>query len=148
MAWRSNKKGWINAQFFRERLQWFDAQIEGRRDTLLVDKFSAHRNELEIVKDEGGLLNIEVIFLPINTTSYCQPLGQGINHSWKAHYCHHWVRYKVDKYTANRDPNKTMHMLQASQWGNVAQGKDIGKHNNSHLLATSLGAWTQLMVDD
>jgi hypothetical protein len=92
MVWRSNKKGWMNAQLFREWLYWFDAHMEGKKVALLIDNFSAHESGLEIVKNEGGLKNVEVIFLPVNATSYCQPLDQGIIRSWKAHYpgCNSW----------------------------------------------------------
>ncbi len=75
---------------------------------LLVDDFPAHKSGLEIVKVEGELSSVEVIFLSINATSYCQPLDQGIIRSWKAHYHHRWVQHMVDKHTANRDPKKTV----------------------------------------
>jgi hypothetical protein len=105
MVWRNNKKGWMNAQIFREWLYWFDAKMEGRKVALLIDNFSAHESGLEIVKKEGGLSNVEVIFLPVNATSYCQPLDQDIIRSWKAHYRRRWVQYIVDEHTADRDPN-------------------------------------------
>jgi hypothetical protein len=113
MVWRSNKKGWMNAQDFRERLYWLVARIEGRKEALLVDSFSAHKSGLEIVKGEWGLFNVEVTFLLVNATSYCQPLDQGIIRSWKAHYCGRRVKYMVDEPTANRDSNRTMHVFQA-----------------------------------
>jgi hypothetical protein len=123
--WRNNKKGWMNAQIFREWLYWFDSQMEGRKVALLIDNFSAHESGLEIVKEEGGLQNVQVFFLPANATSYCQPLDQGIIRSSKAHYRQRWVQYMVDEHTADRDPNKTMHVLQAVRWGISAWADDV-----------------------
>jgi hypothetical protein len=141
MVWRNNKKGWINAQIFREWLYWFDARMAGRKVALLIDNFSAHESGLEIVKEEGGLANIEVIFLPVNATSYCQPLDQGIIRSWKAHYRRRWVQFMVDEHTADRDPNKTMHVLQAGQWGMAAWNENVDEKTiaNCWLQARVLG---------
>ncbi len=84
---------------------------------------------------------MEVIFLPVNATSYCQPLNQGIIRSWKAHYCRRWVHFMVDEHTVERDPNKTMHILQAALWGIAAWAKDVTERtiSNCWLQARVLG---------
>ncbi len=113
MVWRSNKKGWMNAEIFVEWLYWLDAHMMGRKIALQLDSFSAHESGLEIIKAEGGLQNVEVIVLPVNATSVYQPLDQGIIRLWKAYYSRRWVKYMVYEHTKERDPNKTMHVLQA-----------------------------------
>ncbi len=52
--------------------------MESRKVALLIDNFPAHESGLQIVKEEGGLKNMEVIFLPVNAISYCQPLDQEV----------------------------------------------------------------------
>jgi hypothetical protein len=68
----------MNDQIFWEWLYWFDGQMEGKKVALLIYNLSAHKSGLEIVKEEGDLQNVEVIFLLVNAMSYCQPLDQGI----------------------------------------------------------------------
>ncbi len=116
---------------------------------LLIDNFSAHESGLEIVKGGGGLSNVEVIFLLVYATSYCQPLDQGIIHSWKAHYRCRWVQFMADEHTANWDLNKTMHALQAVQCGMAAWNKDVSEKTiaNCWLQAQVLGPDYQPMTE-
>jgi hypothetical protein len=131
----------MNSEIFQEWLFWFDACMEGRKVALLIDSFSAQESGPEMVVAAGGLQNVEVIFLPVNATSFCQPLDQGIIRSWKAHYCRRWVQYMVDEHTHDRDPNKTMHVLQAILWGNAAWTDDVTETTiaNRWLQARVLG---------
>jgi hypothetical protein len=139
IVWRHNKKGWMNAEIFVEWLFWLDARMAGRKIALLIDSFSAHERGLEIVRAEGGLENVEVIFLPVNATSVCQPLDQGIIRSWKAHYRRRWVHYMVDEHSNDRDPNKTMHVLQALRWGISSWAEDVSP-------TTIANCWLQARV--
>jgi hypothetical protein len=77
----------MNAQVFREWLYWFDSRMEGGKVAHLIDNYSAHESGLEMVQEEVGLENVEAIFLPVNATSYCQPLDHRIIRSWRAHHC-------------------------------------------------------------
>ncbi|KAE8240346.1 hypothetical protein A4X13_0g7846 [Tilletia indica] len=79
--YRANKKGWMTGQMFKEWLAWFDDQMEGRKVCLLLDNASSHDSSVET-------RNVELIFLPPNTTSVIQPLDQGIIRSLKVHYRH------------------------------------------------------------
>ena len=54
-------------------------QHEGRRVILLLDNFSGHRCSYNPE-------NIEVVYLPPNTTSLCQPLDAGVIRSFKSHF--------------------------------------------------------------
>jgi hypothetical protein len=105
----------MNAIILEEWLNWFDARMEGRKGVLLIDKFLAHESGLEVVEANGSLKNVQVIILPVNATSVCQPLNQGVIRSWKAHYHCYWVQCMVDEHRAKCDPNKLMHVLQTLQ---------------------------------
>jgi hypothetical protein len=68
----------MNAAIFMEWLYCFDAKMAGQKVALILDNFSAHESDGEMVKAEGGLQNVEEIFLPVNASSFCQCLDQGI----------------------------------------------------------------------
>ena len=68
---------------FREYLRWFNGNVS-RKVVLLIDNFSAHQSGWDIIVAEGGLSNVSIIFLSVNTTSLCQPLDQGIIGAFKA----------------------------------------------------------------
>ena len=53
--------------------------IKGRKIALVLDNATCHPKELD-------LSNIELVFLPANTTSHTQPLDQGVIASLKAKY--------------------------------------------------------------
>ena len=53
--------------------------MAGRRILLFVDNCAAHPQDVE-------LTNIEVVFLPPNTTSLLQPMDMGIIKNLKGHY--------------------------------------------------------------
>lgn len=81
VRYASNKKAWMTRQLFTEWLQAWDVELgkSGRRACLLVDNCSAHHTTCE-------LKNIELKFLPANTTAKLQPLDQGIIKSFKVGY--------------------------------------------------------------
>ncbi|KAF0727427.1 hypothetical protein Ae201684_014539 [Aphanomyces euteiches] len=68
-----SKKGWMTSTLFREWLERFNSSmaVQDRKVLLLVDNASSHR-AIE------SLSNVEVRFLPPNTTAYLQPLDAGI----------------------------------------------------------------------
>ena len=107
----------MNGTIFREYLLWFNARMLRRKVVLLIDGFSAYESELATVEEEGGLANVKVLFLLPNTTSICQPLDQGIIKAWKAHYREQWLSFAVGEFEEERDPDKTMNVLQAFRWG-------------------------------
>ncbi len=141
MVWRSNKKDWMNSEIFQEWLFLFYACMEGRKVALLIGSFSVHKSGLEIVVIVSRLQNVEVIFLPVNATSFCQPLDQGIIRSWKAHYRRRWVQYMVDEHTHDHDPNKTMDVLHMTLWKNAVWIEDVTEITiaNCWLQARELG---------
>ena len=76
---------------FQDWLCDFDQQVgqkhRGQRVLLLLDNCTSH-------KLEGlDLLNVDVHFLPPNTTSKIQPMDAGIIMSFKKHYRYYHIRY-------------------------------------------------------
>ena len=70
----------------KEWLRWFDRLIARRKVLLLLDNFSGHELRVEKVRGLDGLHNVKICWLFPNTTSYWQPLDQGIIVSFKLHY--------------------------------------------------------------
>ena len=91
MTYRNNNKAWMLTTLFQDWLHDFDRQVgqkhRGQRVLLLLDNCTNH-------KIEGlDLLNVDVHFLPPNTTSKIQPMDAGIIMSFKKHYRYYHIRY-------------------------------------------------------
>ncbi|CAM5078512.1 unnamed protein product [Natator depressus] len=88
--WKSNKKAWVMAALF---LDWFHKcfildvkrYLEEKgldfKVLLIIDNAPGHPEALRFAHN-----NIEVVFLPTNTTSILQPLDQGMIRCFKATY--------------------------------------------------------------
>lgn len=73
--YRNNMNAWMTASLFEDYLRQWDSKLD-RKIALLLDNCTAHPPQL-ILK------NIDLIFLPANTTSIIQPLDQGIIKTFK-----------------------------------------------------------------
>lgn len=126
LVWRYNGQASLTGSMLMEYFRWFDEQMAGRPVCLLVDELSAHSTGISFLHAEfpEGLTNTTILFLPTNTKSSCQPLDQGITRSWKTLYRGRWLTYMCDEYNANRNPIKSMNVLQAVRWG-MAAWEDI-----------------------
>ena len=104
----------------QEYLIWLDNKMraQDRKVLLLLDNFSGHELGVQLVGQ--SLTNVRVEWLPPNTTSYWQPMDQGIIASFKLQYRRLWVAYMLRQYEAGKDPNKTVTLLKAIQWTRVA----------------------------
>jgi hypothetical protein len=71
-----------------EYLQWLNTIIRAqeRKILLLLDNFSGHKLSIQLVGGLQGLLHVRIEWLPPNTTSYWQPLDQGLIASFKLQY--------------------------------------------------------------
>jgi hypothetical protein len=126
LEWRSNAKAWMTGKIFREWLIWFNKRMTARQVLLLVDGFSAHEAGLNLLEEEGiEIANVKVVFLPTNATSLCQPLDQGIIRAWKAYYRRQWLKFAIQEYEAEQDPDNRMNVLQALRWSMKAWDEDI-----------------------
>jgi hypothetical protein len=114
--YRFNKTKWMTAVICLEFLQWFDQQMRRRKVLLLMDNFSGHELAIQLAGGVDSLQNTKVVWLPKNTTSYWQPLDQGIIATFKLFYRKHWISYILKEYEADRDPNKTVTLLHAIRW--------------------------------
>jgi hypothetical protein len=81
-----NKKAWMTSKIFSVWLRNFDIEMRrrNRKIVLLLDNFSGHSATPEV--SFPVLENIDLLYLPPNTTSRLQPLDAGIIKSFKAHY--------------------------------------------------------------
>ena len=122
VIYRYNKTKWMTGLIMEEYLRWLDNKIrgEGRKVLLLLDNFSGHELGVQLVGGKKGLVNVQIEWLPPNTTSHWQPLDQGIIASFKLQYRRQWISYMVRQYENNKDPNKTVNLLKAIQWVRVA----------------------------
>ena len=79
--YNNSKKAWMTMSIFEEWVCKLDKKIKHarRRICLVVDTCTAHIQP-------AGLSNIELVFLPPNTTAKSQPCDQGIIHCTKVHY--------------------------------------------------------------
>lgn len=83
--YHANKKAWMTQTLFFEWLKRFDAYVartQNRKVALLLDNCTAHGCPETLPE----LHNVEVIFLPPNTTSKIQPMDAGVIASVKARY--------------------------------------------------------------
>ena len=82
VTYKANKKAWMTAVLFENWLKEWDNQLEGKpKICLLLDNCTAHPNPPSFAPK-----NIELIFLPPNTTSLIQPMDQGIIKNLKVRY--------------------------------------------------------------
>ncbi|XP_063241569.1 tigger transposable element-derived protein 6-like [Bacillus rossius redtenbacheri] len=96
-----NKKAWMNAAVFTKWLRSFDAKMDvmNRKVVLFVDNCPAH-------PPLDNLRNIELVFLPKNTTSVLQPLDQGIIQQVKLKYREMLVRSMVLQHNIGKEIKK------------------------------------------
>ena len=79
--YRANKKAWMTSQMFEDYLRTWDRKLttQRRRIALVIDNATCHPKL-------DDLVNIELVFLPPNTTSHTQPMDQGVIANFKRHY--------------------------------------------------------------
>jgi hypothetical protein len=112
MTYRNNTKAWMLTTVFQDWLQEFDREIASKygdqRVLLLLDNCPSH-------KIDGLVLsNVDVHFLPPNTTSKLQPMDAGIIMSFKKHYRHLHINWILNQVEAGNDiKNLKMDVLQA-----------------------------------
>ena len=81
----ANKKAWMNSDLVTDILTYFNWKI-----ILFMDNAPCHPAGLQ-----DRLSNINIVFLPKNTTSKTQPLDSGIIASWKCRYKKRLLRIVV-----------------------------------------------------
>ncbi|CAB5376754.1 unnamed protein product [Rhizophagus irregularis] len=119
MSYQNNAKAWMLATIFQKWLQEFDYQVgikhNKQRVLLLLDNCTSHKINNLVLE------NVEIYFLPPNTTSKLQPMNSGIIMSFKKHYRHHHIRWILEQVEAGQlIQNLKMNVLQAIQY--IIQG--------------------------
>lgn len=92
--WKYNPKAWATSDLI---LEWFEAfckHVGGRRVLLTLDNAPSHTKALKNLKIPD---NIEIEFLPRNTTTHFQPLDQGIIQTFKLLYRKRFVRFLTNQ---------------------------------------------------
>ncbi|XP_053406646.1 tigger transposable element-derived protein 4-like [Mercenaria mercenaria] len=110
---KTNKKAWMTGEIFEEWLHWFDRQMKGRKVLLFVDNAPSH--------PQVNLKNVNVKFLPPNTTSLCQPMDQGIIQAMKLKYRKKQLQYVISQMELKQgksgfDLLKDISVLDAIYW--------------------------------
>lgn len=86
--------GWMKSHTFKNWFSAFDdyvSEFDNRHVALLLDKASCHK----VSKMELQLRNVEVFYLPPNTTSLSQPKDAGIIASLKRRFLRKQVSHAL-----------------------------------------------------
>uniref|UniRef100_A0A914C297 DDE-1 domain-containing protein n=1 Tax=Acrobeloides nanus TaxID=290746 RepID=A0A914C297_9BILA len=89
VEYAANKKAWMTGDLFERWLRKWDNRLRStnRKILLFLDNFTGH--------PKVTLQNIELKFLPPNTTAASQPMDQGIIQNLKVHYRKHLIRRRI-----------------------------------------------------
>ena len=122
VKYRFNKTKWMTGLICEEYLQWLNNKMraEQRHVLLLMDNFSGHELAVQLIGGQQGLSNVRIEWLPPNTTSFWQPMDQGIIASFKLQYRRQWITFMLYQYEAGKNPQDTVNLLKAIQWTRVA----------------------------
>ena len=93
--YRWNKKAWMRTDIMIDCLEQFNRKMahQKRKVILLLDNFSAHQAAVTHLGGDQGLSNVQILWLPKNTTLAFQPNDQGIIRTWKAHTRNHMLNW-------------------------------------------------------
>lgn len=118
-----NTKAWMTSNIFTKWISKLDKKLRESKDKrhilLILDNASSHKI------DFSTLTNIEILFLPPNTTSKIQPMDAGIIYSFKRKYklkYTKWLydRYKNDKTDKKKIDLKTSITYAVESWNDVS----------------------------
>ena len=134
--YRAQKKSWITGVLFEELVRKLDSPFrdQSRKVALLIDNFPAY-------PEIKNLTNINLIFLPPNTTSALQPMDQGVIRSLKAHYRKKVVRLCIKAVESNKLLPK-ISILQAlkhlaSSWNAVSEETTVNCFKKSDITQSN-----------
>lgn len=111
VTYRWNKKAWMTGELFNEWLRKFDQAMRSadRRVLLLLDNCSAHQVTFQPT-------NVEIRFLPPNTTASLQPMDQGIIQNLKVHYRGLVLRRYIAEVEASTNSSYNISLLDATRY--------------------------------
>lgn len=122
VIWKANKRAWMTRSLLLEWLLEFDKKMgkQNRKVLLFLDNATSH--------PDLQLRNIKLHFFPPNTTSYSQPLDQGIIQNFKIHYRRMMltrILSEMDNITSADQLANRFNVLQSLLWISAAI-KNIG----------------------
>lgn len=78
-----------------------------------MDDFPPHIAALQLASPPPNIL---IQFFPANSTSFYQPLGQGIIQNLKQYYKKSWIQHMINCLDQGQDLDKTMNLFYSVQW--------------------------------
>ena len=116
LEYTANAKAWMTGEIFQLWLEKWNRKLcsKNRNILLVMDNCAAHPRGLNFT-------NINIKFLPSNTTSKLQPCDQGIIQSLKVHYRHQLLRATLQ--TMENGNQHRITVLDAMQWLKIAWDK-------------------------
>ncbi|GBO01180.1 Tigger transposable element-derived protein 6 [Araneus ventricosus] len=114
VSWKSNKKAWMTTEIMSDWMVELDNKMkkQKRKIILLMDNATSHPDDLK-------LKNINLVFLPPDTTSMLQPLDQGIIRSFKVGYRKLLLRHvlsQISSCKSSEELAKSVSVLDAISW--------------------------------
>jgi hypothetical protein len=109
VLWYWNNKAWVDSQIFMHYLSTYLSPLIEKycaknnlenKALLILDNAPGHPKNIEDIES-----NIRAVFLPPNTTSFLQPMDQGIIAAFKAYYLQLVMRYIVSGLDSDDDAN-------------------------------------------
>ena len=118
----NQSKSWMTGDILSDVVSKVNARLKrkGRSVLLLMDNAGCHPSDL---KDKFS--NINVVFLPANTTSKLQPLDLGVIMNFKVYYrklLMQFVLARIEECSSATEVAKSVTILQAIRW--IAQAWD------------------------
>lgn len=107
VVWKSNKKAWLTSSLFQDYVcgylspaleEYAAAKNIANRFLLIIDNAPSHPRAMEDWAE-----NIEVLFMPPNTTSLIHPMDQTVIATFRAYYQRHTMAQLVQALDSNPD---------------------------------------------
>ncbi|CAF3489640.1 unnamed protein product [Rotaria socialis] len=112
VTWLSNRTAWMTCNLFTDWLIAINNQMrkKNRKMLLFIDNAPCH-----VINHD--LSNIKIVFFPRNATSKCQPLDQGVIHSFKCYYRQKLVKHISAQCTQAQTADQiSITVLDANKW--------------------------------
>lgn len=127
VSYTNSANAWMTGTLFQEHMDEWNRSLrcQGRKILLLLDNCSAHPSAM-------AFSNIEIVFLPPNTTSTIQPMDMGVIRNLKGHY-----RKKInERIIAELDADETKKAVDAI--------KNINLLNAIYMISE---AWSEVKME-
>ncbi|XP_026406444.1 CENP-B homolog protein 2-like [Papaver somniferum] len=140
--YRANKRAWMTGALFEEYVRCLDAKMYGRKILLILDDCPSHPKTIE------GLRNVELYFLPPNTTLKIQPSDAGMIRAFKLHYRRRFYRCLLERFAVGEIKPEKINVLEAinlatSAWTKDVQRPTIDENCSRH---AKFGVWKPPML--